>query len=367
MGNRMAQPETARGSSQPGSGSKDERGLIFAPLGRDGALISAALRDHGIDTFLCTDPTELCRELAQGAGALILTIEALQEMDIEGFSSVLAEQPPWSDIPTILLSGGAVLPETEPAVGCLGNVTVLERPVRMPSLLAAVRAVLRGRRKQYQIRDLLCESGIQQAHIEALNERLQRSMTETHHRVKNNLQVIAAMVDMRVMDGAKTISIEEFKRLGMHARMLAAVHDLLTHEAKDDGQANKISAKDMLEKLMPIIKMTSPDREISFNCEEVRLPARKATSLTLIVNELVSNAVKHGKGLISVAFCVRGTDAIFEVCDDGPGFPETFDATKAANVGLELVENLSRWDLGGRAEYENLPVGGARVRVTIPL
>ncbi len=347
--------------------NRDERVLIFAPIGRDGALMARALKDYGIESFLCMDPVSICRELDAGAGMMLLTVEALNEMDLQGLSAVIAEQPPWSDIPIVLLSGGMVSPDMEESITMLGNITVLERPVRMPSLLAAVRAALRGRRRQYQIRDLLSDAKIQQAHIEALNERLQRAMTETHHRVKNNLQIIGAMVDMRVMDGTQSIPIEEFQRLGMQARMLASVHDLLTQEAREDGQADKISADAMLEKLIPMIRLTSPSRAIQFKCDAVRLPARKATSLTLLVNELVSNAIKHGKGLIEVSLFVKDGEAIFEVCDDGPGFPEGFNAAKEANVGLELVENLSRWDLGGRAEYENRPEGGARVRVVIPL
>jgi two-component sensor histidine kinase/CheY-like chemotaxis protein len=350
-----------------GTENRDERVLIFAPLGRDGALMVSALKDFGIESILCRDPVSICRELEAGAGMILLTIEALHEMDIQGLSAVISEQPPWSDIPIVLLTGGTMSPDMEESLTGLGNITVLERPVRMPSLLAAVRAALRGRGRQYQIRDLLSAGEIQQAHIEALNERLQRAMTETHHRVKNNLQIIGAMVDMRVMDGTQSIPIEEFQRLGMQARMLASVHDLLTQEAKEDGQADKISADAMLEKLIPMLRLTSPTRTIQFKCDAVRLPARKATSLTLLVNELVSNAIKHGKGDIGVSLFVQDGQAIFEVCDDGPGFPEGFSAGKAANVGLELVENLSRWDLGGRAEYANRPEGGARVRVVIPL
>jgi two-component system sensor histidine kinase/response regulator len=204
-------------------------------------------------------------------------------------------------------------------------------------------------------------------HIESLNKRLQQAMTETHHRVKNNLQIIAAMVDMRLMDKPTSIRPEEMYRLGAHVRTLAAVHDILTAEAKEDGEAHYLSALEVLERLLSMLQDTIPDRRLKIKIEDARLTARQGTSLALIVNELISNALKYGKGMIDVDFTVVLKDAILSVCDDGPGFPEGFDAVKSASTGLELVNNLSRWDLGGDCVFENRKSGGACVTIKIPL
>ena len=207
-----------------------------------------------------------------------------------------------------------------------------------------------------------------QAHIEALNERLRRSMTETHHRVKNNLQIIAAMLDMHLMEGSATIATKDIHQLGIHVRALAAVHDLLTQESKEgDGQAHYISAQSLLHELIPMLQATSAERAIQFDVEDVRLTARQGTSLALVVNELVSNALKYGVGVIRIKFTVQGERATLEVCDDGPGFPDDFDPISASNTGLELVQHLSRWDLEGTVTYETRPEGGARVRVNLPV
>lgn len=207
-----------------------------------------------------------------------------------------------------------------------------------------------------------------QEHIEALNERLRRSMTETHHRVKNNLQIIAAMLDMHLMDGSATIPTKDIHQLGIHVRALAAVHDLLTQESKEgDGQAHYISAYSLLNDLIPMLQATSADRTIRFDVEDARLTARQGTSLALVVNELVSNAMKYGVGLIRIKFAVEDEKASLEVCDDGPGFPEDFDPIEAANTGLELVQHLCHWDLEGTVVYQTREEGGARVLVTIPV
>jgi two-component sensor histidine kinase len=208
---------------------------------------------------------------------------------------------------------------------------------------------------------------LHQHSIEALNQRLQRAMTETHHRVKNNLQIITSMIDMYVLEDRQFISAEEIRKLGIHIQTLAAVHELLTQEAKDDGQAHSLPARQVLERLLEMLQRTAGSRRIHSEIVEARLSARQGTSLALIMNELISNALKYGEGDIEVSLTVECGRAILWVYDDGPGFPEGFDPIKAANTGLELVHNLSQWDLGGDVHFSTREGGGGCVTVTIPL
>lgn len=200
-----------------------------------------------------------------------------------------------------------------------------------------------------------------------LNEQLQRAMTETHHRVKNNLQLISAMIDIRLMDDEESYPAEEFRRLGNSVRTLAIVHDLLTHEAKKNGQTQVMSSKSVLEKLLTLMAATAGNCSLHYSIEDISLFSRDSASLALVTNELVSNAIKHGRGQVRTRFAVNDDVATLEVCDDGPGFPAHFEPLKAANTGLELVENLSRLDLHGSVRYETGPEGGGRVIVTMPL
>jgi len=206
------------------------------------------------------------------------------------------------------------------------------------------------------------------AHIQALNERLRSAMTETHHRVKNNLQIIAAMIDMQLLEATPAVATEELKRLSGHVSALAAVHDLLTEQAKGDGIAEYVHAAAVLEKLLPLLEALAARCRLHFRLEaDVRLPARQATSLALVANELALNALKHCRSEVEVTFSVQESFAVLEVRDDGPGFPAEFDPHQAAHTGLEMVQNLSRIDLEGQTRYENRPEGGARVTVTLPL
>ncbi|HZT42964.1 MAG TPA: MASE1 domain-containing protein [Chthonomonadaceae bacterium] len=202
-----------------------------------------------------------------------------------------------------------------------------------------------------------------QAHIEALNEQLRRAMLETHHRVKNNLQIIASMIDMQLMQDTETLPVKEIERLASHVRTLAIVHELLTHEAKESGQAHAVAAREILEKLLSLLQQTAPEREIRACLEDTLLPIREATSLALVTNEIVHNAIKHGRGPVEVHFTVRDDAATLAVSDDGPGFPDGLTPSSTDTTGLALVESLSRWDLRGATRYTNRPEGGARCEV----
>ena len=207
----------------------------------------------------------------------------------------------------------------------------------------------------------------QQARINALNARLQRAMTETHHRVKNNLQIVAAMIELRLFDAGDTIPAEELRRLASYVLTLSAVHDILTQQAKTDAEAERVSARAVLEKLLDLMHRTTPSAEMSWFIDDATISVRKGTSLALLANELVSNAVKHGLGKVEVRFRVCEGIATLTVQDNGPGFPPGFDALAASNTGLELVESLSRSDLEGQITYTTAANGGGLVTVTFPL
>jgi PAS domain S-box-containing protein len=204
------------------------------------------------------------------------------------------------------------------------------------------------------------------AEVHALNEQLRWAMTETHHRVKNNLQIMAAMVDMQIMEGGETVPARELRRLVSHISTLAVVHDILTHKTKVSPETHLLSARELLEKLLPLLRQVAGDRRIDTALDDAELSVRQATSLALVTNELVSNALKHSEGPVTVRLTVGSGEAVLDVTDEGAGFPPEFNAAEAANTGLELVENLSRWDLNGSIQYLNRPKGGGVVRITFP-
>ena len=206
-----------------------------------------------------------------------------------------------------------------------------------------------------------------QAHIERLNKHLRVAMHETHHRVKNNLQLVAALLDMRIMDGGQAVGADKLRHLARHIHILALIHELLMQQAKVNGDATHVSVLAVLGGLMQMLQKTADGRDLTIEAVDFLLPANQATSLTIIASELITNALRCGRSCVRVSLTMRDNTATLEVRDDGPGFPPDFNPDKIMDTGLELVQTLSRLDLRGAARYENLPEGGARVLVTMPL
>src|SRR5579871_6207249 len=166
----------------------EERVLVLAPTARDGALCRAILTDAGMACVPCADLAETCRELETGAGAAVLTEEALGREGFDRLVETLSRQPAWSDFPILLLTGGGATSELAlRTLETLGNVTLLERPVRVPTLVSAVRVALRARRRQYQIRGHLAESRRVAESLRDADRRKDEFLAMLAHELRNPL------------------------------------------------------------------------------------------------------------------------------------------------------------------------------------
>jgi len=204
-----------------------------------------------------------------------------------------------------------------------------------------------------------------QTQIEALNAQLRDAMTEIHHRVKNNLQVIAAMLDIQMMEYEEALPISEAKRLAEQIRTLSIVHDILTQQVQQDNPNANISVQSVFDRLLPNLAKAAGHDAFECRIADVPVSVKQATSLALIVAELISNALKHGQGWVEVTLEKRDGTNVLEVCNDGAGFPADFDPLKSANTGLMLIDTLVRYDMRGTIQFENFE-RGARVRVSFP-
>ena len=202
------------------------------------------------------------------------------------------------------------------------------------------------------------------AQMQAANTRLTRSIAETHHRVKDNLQAVASLADMHQnVDGSSPETRAALLRMSQHIRALAEIHDLLMHEARGGSDVDIISLRSVLEKLIHLVRETVADRSLTTNIAPVVLPSRQVAAVVILVNELVSNAIKHSRSETHIEVELRNGIVHIDISDDGPGFPADFDPLSSSGTGLEIVEAIGRWDLQGKLVYETRPEGGARVRL----
>jgi len=121
-------------------------------------MAADVLHKAGIGAQVMPDIAGLCEEARHGAAAVLLAAEVLDRAALDSLSSVLEAQEPWSDLPVVLLTGrggGGDLPRE--TLSALGNVTLLERPLEILTLVSALRAAVRARQRQYGARSTLLE------------------------------------------------------------------------------------------------------------------------------------------------------------------------------------------------------------------
>jgi signal transduction histidine kinase/CheY-like chemotaxis protein len=137
----------------------DARVLIFAPIGRDGAAAMAFLQRVGLQSEICRGLSSLLVAIRHGAATVLIAEEGLFGKDLSELSHWVASQPPWSDLPFVILTSRQEQPAVAgwrlKLVDNLRNVSLLERPLQTITLTSTVRAAVRARARQYEIRRLL--------------------------------------------------------------------------------------------------------------------------------------------------------------------------------------------------------------------
>ena len=134
--------------------SEEKRVLLVAPTARDGEITRSFLAKAGLTCVVCENLNHLATELHVGAGAVLLTEEAITGKGIDELLTTVDKQPPWSDVPVVMMMRqGDQSPVATGVLRSLRNVTLLERPAAALSVISAVQAAVRGRDRQYQMRD----------------------------------------------------------------------------------------------------------------------------------------------------------------------------------------------------------------------
>ncbi len=158
-----------------------ERVLIIAPLGRDAAIMAERLRACGLNADVCDGSIAGYRPDLADTGALVLTEEALELPRVNELFEILKAQPPWSELPLIILTSGGESRRSrqlDSAVAAAGSMALLERPISTETLLRGVEVALRSRRRQYEVRDLLAEQQRRQLELSEAHARTEAELIE---------------------------------------------------------------------------------------------------------------------------------------------------------------------------------------------
>ncbi len=368
--------------------SLEQRVLVLAPTGRDAILACQLLSSMDVGSHPCADAAELFREAEAGAGAVIVADEALQPEVTDGLLKVLGDQSPWSDLPLIVFTRSGedsewVLEKLVP----LGNATILERPVRLSTLVSAVKAALRARRRQYEVRDLL--------HRQAeADRRKDEFLALLGHELRNPLAAIRN--SLMVLDQVGSRDDQAIRQREVIMRqtrhLVRMVDDLLDVSRVTRGKIilkrRPVDLADVAERCLSELGMAALAESNGLALEVKTEPAMvqgDSVRLEQVVCNLVQNAIKYtprgGRLVLSVE--AREGEAQVRVCDTGIGLSqeaienifEPFTQVESSRqhsegglgLGLPLVRSLVEMH-GGRVEAKSDgPDCGSEFTVHLPL
>jgi PAS domain S-box-containing protein len=183
-------------------------------------------------------------------------------------------------------------------------------------------------------------------------------LKEVHHRVKNNLQVISSLLNLQARHVVDPKALEMFKESQNRVRSIALFHERL-YQSKDLAHVEAAEyLKNLISNLLATYGATPNAVDLRVVPDDILFGVDVAIPLGLVVNELISNALKHAfpesrRGRVRVLLRREGKDSyVLEVSDDGIGFPKELDFRCAPSLGLQLVCTLTE-QLGGSIELSN--------------
>ena len=360
--------------------------LILAPIGRDAALLANTLRAQS-EISIAAGAPELLSMLAEGVGVALVAEEALNKSAIERLGEWVAEQPPWSDPPFIALTSSG-LPTRESHgkakdLERLGNLVLIERPVRPDTIVSSVRTALRARMRQYEIRSR------QEALIQA-NADLEEFAHAASHDLREPLRSIGIYSDLLSREYSTTLDergADFLKQIHSGAlRMNDLLSDLLAYSRASsiaEEDFDPISARVPLEAALE--NLTAAIRESNTEITIGELPKVKIreSHLSQVFQNLLGNAIKYQnentRPIIHVSAVEANGRWVFTVTDNGIGVPPAYretifgifkrlhTATKYSGTGMGLAickRIVERYR--GTIWVESEPGRGSRFSFSLP-
>jgi signal transduction histidine kinase len=373
---------------------------VLAPSGRDGALAEQVLGRWGVRAVAYHTMDELCAGVRRGVGTLIVAEEALRPAARAQLLATLMEQPSWSDVPVIVLTAEGELSRAiaagVEALAMHGNVTLLERPVRVATLVTAVRSALRARERQYQVRDYLVQLREAREAAEAANRAKSEFLAVMSHELRTPLNAIggyAELIDLGVHGPVTESQHDALGRVQKSQRhLLGLINGVLNYARVESGTVSyaveDVSVQEALATCEALVAPQLRAKRLRLDVPTcppdlaVRADPEKVQQILL---NLLSNAIKFTDpdGRIEIAVetdHARGR-VLLRVTDTGHGVP----AEKLASIfepfvqvdtrftrvqdgvglGLAISRDLAR-GMGGDITAESTPGVGSAFTLTMP-
>ncbi|HEX8283068.1 MAG TPA: ATP-binding protein [Pyrinomonadaceae bacterium] len=391
---------------------RDQRVLLLTPTGRDADLTGRYLSAAGIVVEVCAGMRELCEKWREGAGAALIAEEALSPENRRRLLDSLGGQPAWSDFPLVVLtSGGDETAGDAGALKSLGdvlNVTLVERPTRVITILSAVRSALRARRRQYEVRahlaaerlaqeeraQLLDEAVAARTEAEAVNRAKDEFLATLSHELRTPLTAILGwarmMHDKRMDVDTARHGLEVIERNAEAQHQL--IRDLLDVSRIISGKlrlkTQHVGLALIVEAALDSVRQAAEAKAIRLGAEyddETDLVTGDPDRLQQVIWNLLSNAIKFTPkgGAVGVRVERYGSDVQVRVSDTGQGIapeflPYVFDRFRQADgsttrehgglgLGLSIVRHLVEQHGGSVAAESAGEQRGSTFTINLPI
>jgi len=369
--------------------------LIFPPSRRDGEATCAVLQRAGLASTVVLDAAEAARQIDSGTGVLIMTDAAFAAPGIQAVLSSLTQQHGWSDLPVLLLCQPGQQPRSIARfIAGLTNVTVLDRPTSARTLISTAQAALRGRLRQYEMRDQLEALRIAEENLRNADRRKDEFLAMLAHELRNPLSPIRNAGELLARILPRNAQLEKIaevvKRQSIHLSRL--VDDLLDVSRITRGRielhhepVNLSSViSQALESVEPLMREKGHEIFVEQNKAPIYVNGDHGRLVQCVAN-ILTNAGKYTDpgGDIRIEMRTGVGEAAIVVSDTGVGIsadllPRVFDlfvqsdrsldrSQGGLGIGLSLVRRLIEMHGGRVNATSDGPGRGARFELVLPV
>jgi signal transduction histidine kinase len=398
---------TARAEEPAPHADPSELIALLTPTGRDGPVAVRVLAEAGLDAVACPDMRALCNLVGNGdgIGAVLIAEEALGPRAAAMLLDVLGGQAPWSDVPVVVLTGegelSRAIPRALEELASHANVTLLERPVRVATVVTVLRSALRARRRQYDVRSHLIErkqilerERAARHQAEEANHAKSEFLAMMSHELRTPLNAIggyAQLLEMGVRGPVTPEQREDLERIERSQRhLLGLINDVLNFAKLEAGRVqfviDRVPMHDILlgveALVLPQLRAKGLRYADAGDCGDIAVHADEEKTRQVLIN-LLSNAIKFtpAGGEVRLECAVDDEWIHTTVSDSGVGIPaDRLDAIfepfvqvdrgltsrqEGTGLGLAISRDLAR-HMGGDLTATSTAGVGSSFTLTLP-
>jgi signal transduction histidine kinase len=402
---------SAARADEPTTHASSGRVALLTPTGADAAITQKVLANAGFTAVVLRDMQSIVAAIESDVSALVIAEEALTPSARMQLAEALTRQAAWSDVPVIVLSGQrgpneSLSPDLE-RLAMTANVTVLERPVRIATLVTTLRAAERARHRQLELRRYLQERLAAEDNLRESEARLRAArqqaedanraktefLTTMSHELRTPLNAIGGYTQLLSLGIRGPLTAEQrtdLERIDKSQRhLLSLINDILNFAKLEAGHVDfdvrPVPIQTVLASLEPLVTPLLQAKDLRYidhgrACDAIVFSDEEKTRQILL--NLLSNAIKFTPrgGTIRI-HCQSDQETVnVTVADSGVGIaPEKLEAIfepfvqvdrrpsthEGTGLGLSISRNLAR-AMGGDLRVESAPGRGASFTLSLP-